>query len=162
MDSVTHCSCGQQVTERDDTTSSEDEDVSSQLYGFAQSIFQECYKNAAPISNLDTAIHLFREALDRRPPPHPLRSDSRKDLARALFARFSLIGQFQDLDQAIFLLGEVMQELDDISMGTRGESQLDVRIQSQYSVTIWIYHLHREMISSNTTPCSLRMTTPPS
>jgi hypothetical protein len=83
-------------------TTGEDEDESTQLCDLANSILEEC-KDAAPLSDLDTAIYLFREALDMRQVPHPLRSDSLKDLAAALVTRFSLTSQREDLDEAILM-----------------------------------------------------------
>ena len=150
MDVVTHCFFGPQVTEQSYIASIEDERESSQLYDFAQSIFQDCCKNAVSLPDLDTAIDLFRQALDRRPALHPLRSDSLKDLARALVTRFSLTNQLQDLNQAIFLLDELMQELDDSR----------VRVVS-VKCQIWIYHLHSKTPPPITTTasCSVQMMT---
>ncbi|KIM75665.1 hypothetical protein PILCRDRAFT_13440 [Piloderma croceum F 1598] len=82
------------MSEQNDTTYSEEP---ARLYDFAMSVLEEC-NAAVPLSDLDTAISLFQETLDRRPAPHPLRSDSLKDLAGALVARFSLTNQRQDLD----------------------------------------------------------------
>jgi hypothetical protein len=90
----------------------------------ATSILEEC-KAAASLSDLDTAISLFREALNQRPPPHPLRSDSLKDLAGALVTRFSLTNQRQDLDQAIQMCDEVLTAIE-------GQFQLGVRLWSVF------------------------------
>ncbi|KIM82633.1 hypothetical protein PILCRDRAFT_70495, partial [Piloderma croceum F 1598] len=84
-----------------------EEEESFQLYDLATSILEE-YKAAASLSTLDTAIYLFREALDRRPTPHPMRSNSLKDVAGALVTRFSLTNQSQDLDQGIQILEAVI------------------------------------------------------
>jgi hypothetical protein len=109
------------MSEQNDTAYSEEP---AQLYDFAMSVLEEC-NAAVPLSDLDTAISLFQETLDRRPAPHPLRSDSLKDLAGALVARFSLTNQRQDLDQAAILL------LYDISlMGQRGQFEPEVRVRS--------------------------------
>jgi hypothetical protein len=77
---------------------------------------EEC--NNATLSDLDAAADLFRDALDRRPAPHPLRGFSLRDLADALLTRFSLTGLLQDLDKAMTLLAEQV-------IGWK--SQLDVR-----------------------------------
>jgi hypothetical protein len=100
------------------------------LYNLANSILEEC-KDAAPISDLETAIYLLREALDRRPAPHPLRSDSLNDLAAALVMRFTQTNQRQDLDEAIQLRFEVLSQLRDIMERTAGvESQLQPEVCS--------------------------------
>lgn len=122
---------GEQETEEGDAASnqgrSEDEDESSQLHDLANSILEEC-KYTAPLSHIDTAVYLFREALNRRPAPHPLWSDSVKDLAGALLTRFSWTNQHQDLSQAILLYGKMVQELYNVSAGTGGQFQLGVRV----------------------------------
>ncbi|KIM75667.1 hypothetical protein PILCRDRAFT_78642, partial [Piloderma croceum F 1598] len=105
-----------------------EQEESALLYDLANSILEEC-KDAAMLSNLDTAIYLFREALNQRPAPHPLQSDSIKDLAAALVTRFSLTNQRHDLAQAISLLTEGMDGLYDGS-AAHGEFRLDV---SKYS-----------------------------
>ena len=116
------------MTEQDNTASSEDEDQSSQLYGLANSIIEEC-KGAAPLSDLDTAIYLFGEALDRCPAPHPYRSDTLKDLTAALVTRFSLTKQREDLDQAILLHGEIVEEPCNALTRTEGPCQSNVRVR---------------------------------
>jgi hypothetical protein len=49
----------QQVIEQHDTTYIEEGDEYSRLYDLASSILEEC-KNAAPLSDVNTAIYLFR------------------------------------------------------------------------------------------------------
>ena len=90
------------------SVSSED-DESTKLYDLANSILGECGQ-AAPFGELNTAIILFREALDQRPGFHPLHWDSRSNLARALMTRFSYTNEQQDLSEALMLLGGVMPE----------------------------------------------------
>jgi hypothetical protein len=119
------------VTAPDDSTSSDEDEEYSQLYDLANSILEEC-KNAAPLSDLDTTICLFNRALDRRPAPHVLRSDSLKGLAVALMIRFSLTNQRQDLDQAISIYHEVMRDIYD--------TQLGVRVCSQFGSRIFVYY----------------------
>lgn len=80
----------------------------------------------APISDLNTVIYLFSEALDRRPAQHPLRLDSCKDLAGALVARFSLTSQHQDLSQAMWLRAEILREW--LNVIKKAEGELYVRI----------------------------------
>jgi len=125
--SVTQITWGEQATEHDDTTTSEEEESSCQLYDMATLILEEC-KDAASLPNLDTAIYFFRETLSRRPTPHPLRSDSLKDLAGALVTRFSLTSQRQDLDQAFSLCNEICDESNNILKRTVEQSQLEVRV----------------------------------
>lgn len=59
------------------------------------------YEESTKLSDLETAVNLFREALVQRPAPHPLRTDSRRDLSRALVVRHWEAGQIEDLDEAI-------------------------------------------------------------
>jgi hypothetical protein len=87
------------MIEQHDAASGGDEDEASQLYSLANSILKECME-AASFANLETAIHLFREALNLRPSPDLLQSDLLKDLATALVARFILTNQCQSLDEA--------------------------------------------------------------
>ena len=112
-----------QATKQENTTSTDDE--SSQLFDLATSILEEC-KKAAPLSDLNTAIYLFREALDRHPVPHPLRLNSLKDLAGALSTRFSLTNQIQDLDQSLSFRTEMMHGWYVTSRETGGQSQFNV------------------------------------
>ena len=142
-----HSTVGKRVTEQRDTTSNEDEDESCRLYDLANSILEEC-KHAAPLSDLDAAIHQFQEALDRRPAPHPLRSSSLKDLAGALVIRFSLTKQHEDLDRSLLLRGEVQ---------TGEEFRIDVCVLSdpRSNADIHIHHLHRKMLIMNTIVWSL-------
>lgn len=107
----------------------EDDNESSQIFELASSIFEEC-KKAASFSDLDTASYLFREALDRRPPKHPLRSDSLRALAEALSARFSMTNDRQDLDQSIYLRSEVAKGISDASEAAGGQSGSEVCTQS--------------------------------
>jgi hypothetical protein len=117
------------VTEQGDRASGEYNEKSSQLNDLANAILQ-IWKDEAPLSDLDTVIYLFREALDRRPALHPLRLDLFKDLAGALVTRFSVTRQHEDLDQAISLHRNMMDELHGISTGTGAQVQDRVRVQS--------------------------------
>jgi hypothetical protein len=116
------------MNEQYNTTCIMEQEESALLYDLANSILEEC-KDAAMLSDLDTAIYLFCEALNQRPAPHPLQSDSIKDLAAALVTRFSLTNQRHDLAQAISLLTEGMDGLYDGS-AAHGEFWLDVSIRS--------------------------------
>jgi hypothetical protein len=78
------------------------------LYALANSILAE-YKHVAPLSDLDTAICLFRDALDQRQVPHPHRMDSLNDLAGALITRLLHTGHLQDLHESISLCSEVLE-----------------------------------------------------
>lgn len=128
-----------QVTERDASTG-EDGDESSQLYDFALSLFEQC-KNAASFSNIDTAIDLFREALDQLSAPHPLRSQSLKDLAGALVTRFYLSRRPEDLDQALPLYIEIERTWNDFFVEAKGQSQLGVGVQSQSNAQTHLYRM---------------------
>jgi hypothetical protein len=93
------------MTEPDNEVAIQADDEAFELCELANSILKGC-KETAPLSDLETSISLFRQALDRRPAPHPLRSDSISDLAVALVTRFSLANQRQDLEEAKLLRGE--------------------------------------------------------
>jgi hypothetical protein len=122
---MTQSSSCEQVTEQDDTLSSGDEDESSHLYELANSILAEC-KDATSLSDLNTTIYLFQEALNLRPALDASRSESLRDLAAALVTRYSLINQHQDLDQAISLCGDWYE----ILTRTGRQSLFDVRVHS--------------------------------
>jgi hypothetical protein len=98
------------------------------LYNLANSILAEC-KAEASLADLETAIYLFREALDRRPAPHSLRSDSLNDLAAALVTRFSQTNQSRDLDEAIQLRCEVLSQL-------HGALERTAEIGSQFQLEV--------------------------
>lgn len=68
----------------------------------------EC-KQAAQCSDLDIAVCLLREALERRQAPHRHRSDSLNGLAVALVARFLHMGHPEDLDEAVCLAVEAVK-----------------------------------------------------
>jgi hypothetical protein len=142
------------VNEQNDTASHEDEDDDSALCDLANLILEEC-TNAAPFSDLDTAIHLFQEALNRRLAPHPLRSDSLKDLAGALVTKFSLTTQRQDFDEALLLCCEFVEESDSISAATERPSERAVRTWHVFKTNLWTYHLHRIILMLNTTALPL-------
>jgi hypothetical protein len=133
----------EQMADEADASDSKDQDQEpSNLYDLANSILAEC-KDAAPLLDLETAIYLFREALDRRPVPHPLRSDSLDDLSEALVTRFIQTNQRQDLEEAILLHGEVVSQLYSVLEGTAGvESQFqpEVRIWSDSDDYDWSSH----------------------
>jgi hypothetical protein len=136
-------------SKQDDTTFSKDE--SSRLYNLANSTLEECIE-AAPLSDLNTAIDLFREALrvDRQAARHPPRSDVLKGLARALGTRFSLTSQFQDLDQALLLHWSVVfDETGVVSTGTDGQFQVNVRQWSVLCLNLNLSHSYREIIRPN-------------
>ena len=98
------------------------------MYDLAVSILTEC-KQAAQLSDLNTAIWFLREALTLRPAPHPHRPDSLNKLAETLVVRFWHDGQLQDLCEAISLAGKALGLLeDDLApvTSTSNESQLSV------------------------------------
>ena len=64
-------------------------------------------------ANLDTAIHLFREVLIRRPFPDPQRLKALKDLANALLMRFECTEWLDDLDEGLRLHNEAGLWMDD-------------------------------------------------
>jgi hypothetical protein len=153
MDIVTQFHCGQQATVPV-AASVEDENELSQLFCLANSILDEC-KDAASLCDLNTAIYLFGEAVNQRPAPHPLRSDSLMDLAAALVTRFNLTNQDQDICQAMSLYSEAVRESHGVLRRTEGQPQSVVRIRSHLNVIACVYHLHREVSPPNTTACSL-------
>jgi len=65
------------------------------------------------LSDLNTSIRLFRKALDRCPSPHHLRSDSLRDLAVALAARFILTNEPESINEACSLYGQVFSQSSD-------------------------------------------------
>jgi hypothetical protein len=148
MDIVNHFSLCEQVTEQSYTPSSEHEDESSQLYDLANSILEEC-KDAAPLSDLETAIYLFREALNGPPAPHPHQADSFKVLAGALITRFSLTKQHEDFDISFSFRGEIQRECADALVGTEGNSHLNVCLQPESNSRMCIYFLHRGVLRPN-------------
>jgi hypothetical protein len=130
------------VTEQSDTPSGEDEDESFQLYDLANSILDEC-NGSSPLSELDTAIYLFREALNKPPASHPPRSHLLKGLAGALVTRFSLTKQHEDLDKSWPLRGGTQHDGTEVLTGTEGNSHLNVRLQPESNSRMFTYVLHR-------------------
>ena len=120
---ITQLSWEEELIEKNGVACSDD--ASSKLYDLANLTLEEC-KATSSLSDLDTAIYLFRKALDQRSAPHPMRSRSPKDLAEALLMRFCLTNHLEDLDRAISLYDEMVPELHDVVTGLR-EFQLDVR-----------------------------------
>lgn len=120
------------MTEQDAAAFNEDDDELCQLYNLANTILDEWKlalerKNAVHLSDLDTTIHQFQEALGRRLASQSLRSRFPRGLVAAPATRFSLTQQLQDhLQQSLVLCGEVVSEWDYVSMGTRGQTQHDV------------------------------------
>jgi hypothetical protein len=124
----------ERVTEHNPAASNEDDDELSHLYNLANLILEEC-KNTSPPSAADATIRLFQDALDQRLASHPLQSDSLKDLTGTRVMRSSLTQQLQDhLDQSLVLRGNVVSESRDVSMGTEGRNQGDVRGSSVFIV----------------------------
>jgi hypothetical protein len=114
-------------------TTDEDDDQWPQLDSLANSILDEC-QHAAPLPDLDTAIYLFREALDQCKTIDPLRSNLLKDLAAALVMRFSLTNERGNLSDALDMFTQAValtaMSVAQLLMGTRGRPRLDVRVQS--------------------------------
>jgi hypothetical protein len=106
------------------------------LFALANLILEEC-KEAASLPNLNTSIYLFHKALNLRPPPHPFRTDSLKDLSEALATRFYLTNQCQDFYQAVALRGQTMQEMANYVQAEQGRGlQSDVCILPYYGFKI--------------------------
>ncbi|TFK19708.1 hypothetical protein FA15DRAFT_601009 [Coprinopsis marcescibilis] len=63
---------------------------------------------AGDADDLDEAISLFSSSLDHRPPPHPRRSASLRQLAAALVKRFNRKRRDEDLNRGIELLREAV------------------------------------------------------
>jgi hypothetical protein len=72
------------------------------MYNCANSILKRC-TDASPGLVLENAIHGLREALNRRPTPHPQRLTLMNDLSSALVAKYWNGGQLQDLVDAMVL-----------------------------------------------------------
>jgi hypothetical protein len=90
----------------------------------------EC-NQAVQLSDLETAVFLLRDGLNRRPAPHPHRSDSLNGLAQALVVRSWHFGQPQDLEEAMMLHDEAFKLREDgleAVTDASDESQLLVRL----------------------------------
>ena len=125
---------GKWVIEQNPTAVNENDDELSQMYNLANTILDES-ESTNPPSDIDTAIRLFRESLDRRLASHPLQSDSLRDLTGVRVTRSSLTQQLQDhLDQSLVLRDNVVSESDDVSMGTEGKTQGDVSGSSVFII----------------------------
>ncbi|KIM79025.1 hypothetical protein PILCRDRAFT_10686 [Piloderma croceum F 1598] len=59
------------------------------------------YARSGELSELDNAVSLFRESLERWGPTHPDRSTALISIASALWNHFEIMGQMADLDNAI-------------------------------------------------------------
>lgn len=145
------------MTQQTAATFPEEEEESDLLYDLATSILQE-YTAEASLSDLDTAIHLFREAVNRRPAPHPLRLDSFGDLAAALVTRFCLTDKREDLHEAFSLYDQV---------ATGPVRGIEAGDQPQFHVCTWshsdpracTYHLRRPIHLPSTTSSLVDWTT---
>jgi hypothetical protein len=115
----------QQVTSHSPRASGTDSDKFSQLFSLTNFIIEE-YKNTASLPDLDTAIYLFHEALDQRPAPYPLRTESLKNLVWALVTRFNMTNEFQDMTQTIALWEEALKKW--YGIFTRAEGNSPVRV----------------------------------
>jgi hypothetical protein len=87
--------------------SGDDDNKYRRMFDLANVVLKEC-NDAASVVDLNTAIFLFQEALNRRPVPHPLHSDSLKDIAAALVTRFTVANDREDLDEAMSLFREAV------------------------------------------------------
>lgn len=116
----------------------EDDDQSPQFADLPNPILEDYPDAQPPLSDLDAAVRLFRDALDRRPAPHPLRLDLIKGLTSVLVTRFSLTDRYQDLDQALLLHGEMLNVWPGASAEFGRYPQNDVCLRPQSKTTIYI------------------------
>jgi hypothetical protein len=79
-----------------------DETGSENILNLASSLIVE-YKAELSLSDLDTAVSLFRQVLDRHPISHPLCSNAMRDLASALGTRFMYTNQINDVQESLGL-----------------------------------------------------------
>jgi len=80
----------------------------SEIIDLAISLMAEC-KAGLSLSNLNTAVVLFRQVLDSRPATHPLHTDTMRDLASALGVRFMYTNQIHDLKESWTLRSETVK-----------------------------------------------------
>ncbi|PPQ93376.1 hypothetical protein CVT25_007085 [Psilocybe cyanescens] len=73
-----------------------DEEEASEMVALATSLMAEC-KAELSLSNLDTAIFLFRQVFDSLPVTHPLQIDAMTYLESALGVRLMYTNQIEDL-----------------------------------------------------------------
>jgi len=100
------------------------------------------------------AINLFHEVLNRWAAQHPPQSDVLKGLARALGTRFSLTNQWQDLNQALLLHWSVVfDETGIVSVGTGGQSQVNVHQWSVFFLNLNLSHSYKAITQPNATTC---------
>lgn len=67
------------------------------------------HKAQLSLSNLNSAILLFRQVLDSRAPSHPLRKEALKDLGSALGVRYMYTNQRPDVMEFLQLRTEMDQ-----------------------------------------------------
>jgi hypothetical protein len=124
------------------------------LFNLANSILEEC-QEAASLSDLDTAIFMFEEVLNLRPAPHPLRSESLKDLVRALLTRFSLTNETRDLGQAVMLCYNIVEaDWHDVSTEARGFPP-NVRVRSAPILDLKLRNPKNNSYSSHNSVCTV-------
>jgi len=63
---------------------------------------------SAQLSSIESAVHLYREAIILRPPPNPKQSITLFGLAEVLIIRFYHKDMLQDLDEVILLLQDIL------------------------------------------------------
>jgi hypothetical protein len=142
--------CGKQHTEQNDTSFDEEEEESTIMYNLANCILEEC-KDAAPLSDLDTAIDLFRESFDRRPSSHPFHLDSLKAFAAALVTKFSYTNKREDLDEALPFCCKAGIGVMGRVIGSGEPMQFYVRTWTHSDRKGLVYHFHRRVRLPNTT-----------
>ncbi|KAH8105734.1 TPR-like protein [Phellopilus nigrolimitatus] len=67
------------------------------------------FEQTGQMEDLEESIVLHRDALDLRPPGHPLRSTSFNNLAGAVLTRFDQTGRMEDLEEAIVLHRDALE-----------------------------------------------------
>ncbi|PPQ82282.1 hypothetical protein CVT25_008432 [Psilocybe cyanescens] len=99
---------GGNVTATDDLSYNEEV---FEIVAFATSLMEE-YKAGLSLSNLDTALFLFRQVFDDHPTTHPLHTDAMKHLASALGVRFMHTNKTDNLVESLTLRLQISNNLD--------------------------------------------------
>lgn len=82
-----------------------------EIVAFATSLMEE-YEAGLSLSNLDTALFLFRQVFDDHPTTHPLHTDAMKHLASALGVRFMHTNKTDNLVESLTLRLQISNNLD--------------------------------------------------
>ena len=128
------------------------------LYNLPTYVLTE-YEDAALLPTFNTGICQFRQALDRHPAPHTIRSESLAEPAVALVTKFSPTKQLEDCDQTMLARSQVLPSRNDVFGGTRGRYRPDVRVRSQSDSRICVNNIHRKIFPLGVKKCLLHART---